>query len=73
MKEVNLLRERVWSWSVQHVKGSSFTVLLWELQHATNVFDNSFKIGEGGYGRVFKGSLHGMIVAIKLLNRAWKR
>lgn len=39
-----------------------------ELQQATNDFDNSLKIGEGGYGTVYKGFLHHTAVAIKILN-----
>ncbi|XP_020113001.1 U-box domain-containing protein 33-like [Ananas comosus] len=39
-----------------------------ELQLATNDFDNSLKIGEGGYGTVYKGFLHHTAVAIKILN-----
>ncbi|XP_024628597.1 U-box domain-containing protein 35 [Medicago truncatula] len=38
-----------------------------EIQVATNGFDNALKIGEGGYGPVFKGVLDHTIVAIKVL------
>ncbi|XP_078182697.1 U-box domain-containing protein 33-like [Carex rostrata] len=68
-KEVNLLRERVWELERAAGGRDKFCEFSYEeLQDATNGFDNSFKIGEGGYGSVFKGSLHGMTVAIKLLN-----
>lgn len=39
-----------------------------ELQQATQNFDKSMKIGEGGYGSVYKGFLRHTAVAIKLLN-----
>lgn len=39
-----------------------------ELEQATNKFDDSLKIGEGGYGTVYKGLLHQKTVAIKMLN-----
>lgn len=38
-----------------------------EIQVATNGFDNALKIGEGGYGPVFKGVLDHTVVAIKVL------
>ncbi|KAJ4778235.1 U-box domain-containing protein kinase family protein [Rhynchospora pubera] len=69
VKEVNLLRERVWE--LEHAtreKEKFFEFSYEELKDATNGFDNSLKIGEGGYGSMFKGSLRGMTVAIKLLN-----
>ncbi|WOL17350.1 U-box domain-containing protein 33-like isoform X1 [Canna indica] len=39
-----------------------------ELEQATNKFDSALKIGEGGYGSVYKGVLHQKTVAIKMLN-----
>ncbi|XP_020274864.1 U-box domain-containing protein 33-like [Asparagus officinalis] len=39
-----------------------------EIERATNNFDDSMKIGEGGYGSVYKGYLRHTIVAIKILN-----
>ncbi|XP_042447426.1 U-box domain-containing protein 33-like [Zingiber officinale] len=39
-----------------------------ELQQATNNFDESYKIREGGYGIVYKGTLGQNTVAIKKLN-----
>ncbi|KAG4961459.1 hypothetical protein JHK87_038092 [Glycine soja] len=38
-----------------------------EIEVATNYFDNALKIGEGGYGPVFKGVLDHTEVAIKAL------
>lgn len=39
-----------------------------ELEGATNNFDDSMKIGEGGYGCVYKGFLRHTMVAVKILN-----
>ncbi|XP_073005819.1 U-box domain-containing protein 33-like isoform X2 [Typha latifolia] len=39
-----------------------------EIEEATNNFDESLKIGEGGYGSVYKGSFRHRAVAIKILN-----
>ncbi|XP_078148073.1 U-box domain-containing protein 33-like isoform X2 [Carex rostrata] len=69
VKEMNLMRERVWELEHAALSKAKFCEFSYEeLQDATNGFDNSFKIGEGGYGSVFKGSLRGTTVAIKLLN-----
>ncbi|XP_072955890.1 U-box domain-containing protein 33-like [Typha angustifolia] len=45
---------------------SEFTSL--ELKQATDGFSNSRKIGEGGFGSVYKGSLRNTTVAIKMLH-----
>ncbi|KAL2892228.1 U-box domain-containing protein 33 [Bienertia sinuspersici] len=39
-----------------------------DLQNATNNFNPSLKIGEGGHGSIYKGFLHHTEVAIKILN-----
>ncbi|XP_021767019.1 U-box domain-containing protein 33-like [Chenopodium quinoa] len=39
-----------------------------DLEKATNNFDPSLKIGEGGYGSIYKGFLRQSQVAIKILN-----
>ncbi|XP_057754675.1 U-box domain-containing protein 33 isoform X2 [Arachis stenosperma] len=45
---------------------SEFSFL--EIEQATNNFDQSLKIGEGGYGSIFKGMLRHTEVAIKMLH-----
>lgn len=39
-----------------------------EIEEATNNFDPSLKIGEGGYGSIYKGVLRNTQVAIKMLH-----
>ncbi|XP_038894505.1 U-box domain-containing protein 33 isoform X2 [Benincasa hispida] len=39
-----------------------------EIEEATNNFDPSLKIGEGGYGSIFRGNLRHTMVAIKILH-----
>ncbi|KAK1272283.1 putative LRR receptor-like serine/threonine-protein kinase [Acorus gramineus] len=47
---------------IEGVKGFTFT----EMSAATNNFDNSTQVGQGGYGKVYKGILtDGTVVAIK--------
>ncbi|KAH7436713.1 hypothetical protein KP509_05G032300 [Ceratopteris richardii] len=47
------------------LQGCSFSFE--ELKHATNNFSDDFKLGEGGYGGVYKGTLNSVDVAIKVL------
>ncbi|CAA7023953.1 unnamed protein product [Microthlaspi erraticum] len=55
--------------SPKNAKAKSFTFR--ELATATNSFRQEFLIGEGGYGRVFKGKIEktGQVVAVKQLDR----
>ncbi|XP_078158231.1 uncharacterized protein LOC144553930 isoform X2 [Carex rostrata] len=56
---------------IQKMHFSSSTALefsLQELQQATQYFSESLKIGEGGFGPVYKGSLRQITVAIKVLH-----
>lgn len=41
--------------------------LLADIEEATHGFDESLKIGQGGYGSIYKGHLHETEVAIKRL------
>ncbi|XP_008782532.2 receptor-like serine/threonine-protein kinase ALE2 isoform X2 [Phoenix dactylifera] len=51
-------------------KGSAQTFSIAEIERATNRFDSSRIIGEGGFGRVYRGVLEdGTKVAVKVLKR----
>lgn len=51
-------------------KGSAQTFSITEIERATNRFDGSRIIGEGGFGRVYQGVLEdGTKVAVKVLKR----
>ena len=39
-----------------------------ELSDATECFSDTCKIGEGGFGQVFKGTARGTVVAVKVLS-----
>ena len=39
-----------------------------ELEFATNSFSEENIIGEGGYGKVYRGELRFTLVAVKVLN-----
>ena len=39
------------------------------LEKATDGFSTEKKLGEGGFGEVYKGYLHGSFVAIKCLSK----
>ncbi|KAJ1291302.1 hypothetical protein BS78_02G306600 [Paspalum vaginatum] len=47
----------------------STLLLLSSLQVATNNFDESNKLGEGGFGAVYKGDIYGQEVAVKRLSK----
>lgn len=69
VKEANLLRRKVQELASARYENQKFCKFTYEeLKEATNGFDDSLKIGEGGYGSVYKGLLHGSTVAIKILN-----
>ncbi|URE20256.1 STYKc [Musa troglodytarum] len=56
--------------SVATYTGSAKTFTLAEIEKATNRFDESKIIGEGGFGRVYQGTLEdGIRVAVKVLKR----
>lgn len=42
---------------------------MWEIEEATRNFDQALKIGEGGYGSIYKGLLHHTQVAIKVMHQ----
>lgn len=59
----------------EHGEGSSSNVPRFfsefsfsEIEEATSRFDPSLKVGEGGYGSIYKGLLRHTQVAIKMLN-----
>ncbi|XP_078165559.1 uncharacterized protein LOC144560268 [Carex rostrata] len=67
-KEVEELRQL----TEQQVPGSQYVGYFTEysssdLRDATNNFDESFKLGEGGFGIVYKGVLHNTNIAIKIM------
>jgi hypothetical protein len=55
--------------SSTNLKSSLREFVYQELIQATNGFDESKKIGEGGLGSIFKGLIHNNTVAIKMLNQ----
>ncbi|MQL84193.1 hypothetical protein Taro_016695, partial [Colocasia esculenta] len=64
-KELLLEKEEI---NVGNRPGQNFSAFTYfELEQATNKFGNELKIGEGGYGSVYKGVLRHTTVAIKKL------
>ncbi|XP_074559055.1 U-box domain-containing protein 33-like [Curcuma longa] len=61
-----LLQKRDQTASIFGFFNSEFSAL--ELKKATEDFSNNLKIGEGGFGSVYKGFLRNTTVAIKLLH-----
>ncbi|XP_072973244.1 U-box domain-containing protein 33-like [Typha angustifolia] len=69
VKEAEQLHQRVQELeNINLVKESFSEFSHSEIEEATNNFDESLKIGEGGYGSVYKGFLRHMVVAIKMFN-----
>ncbi|KAL6651189.1 hypothetical protein ACP70R_010114 [Stipagrostis hirtigluma subsp. patula] len=62
------LREKYRQGVLAPTEALSTKFSLIELQQATQGFDPTFKIGEGGFGSVYKGFLRNTTVAIKLLH-----
>lgn len=65
-KELNRIKEEATSSSPAADNFKEFSLL--ELEQATENFNEELKIGEGGYGCVYKGFLCHTTVAIKRLN-----
>lgn len=56
--------------SLAAYKGSAKTFSVSDIERATNKFDSSRILGEGGFGRVYSGTLDdGTKVAVKVLKR----
>ncbi|KAL0925232.1 hypothetical protein M5K25_003550 [Dendrobium thyrsiflorum] len=56
--------------SMSTYNGSAKTFTLADMERTTNRFDDSRVIGEGGFGRVYQGTLEdGRMVAVKVLKR----
>nr|CAD1830763.1 unnamed protein product [Ananas comosus var. bracteatus] len=69
LKEAERFRRRVKELGIIQCSTENFSEFSYaELEEAANNFDESLKIGEGGYGSVYKGVLRHTTVAIKLLN-----
>ncbi|XP_012570156.1 U-box domain-containing protein 32 isoform X2 [Cicer arietinum] len=67
VRKVEVLKkmEEVDTTSSYEVEFPAFSFM--EINEATHDFDQSWKIGEGRYGSVYKGLLRNMLVAIKML------
>uniref|UniRef100_A0A6M2EAZ4 RING-type E3 ubiquitin transferase n=1 Tax=Populus davidiana TaxID=266767 RepID=A0A6M2EAZ4_9ROSI len=63
-----LSKERAEDASSMHIHQLLSVFSLSEIQEASRNFDPSVKIGEGGYGNIYKGFLRHTPVAIKMLN-----
>lgn len=68
LREAEELRRKQGEATSTHIPQffSEFSFL--EIEEATRNFDLSLKIGEGGYGSIYKGLLRHTQVAIKMLN-----
>uniref|UniRef100_A0A0D9XSY2 Protein kinase domain-containing protein n=1 Tax=Leersia perrieri TaxID=77586 RepID=A0A0D9XSY2_9ORYZ len=64
-------KESPMPWSINQ---EDFSLDLWTLQTATDNFDERNKLGEGGFGAVYKGSLpDGQQIAVKRLSHCSKQ
>ncbi|KAM1707581.1 hypothetical protein ACFX13_000721 [Malus domestica] len=68
LREAEELREKQGEASSSHIPQFFSEFSFAEIEEATQNFNPSLKIGEGGYGSIFKGSLRHTQVAIKTLN-----
>ncbi|TQE00512.1 hypothetical protein C1H46_013868 [Malus baccata] len=68
LREAEELRERQGEASSAHIPQFFSEFSFAEIEEATQNFNPSLKIGEGGYGSIFKGSLRYTQVAIKILS-----
>ncbi|KAH1235072.1 hypothetical protein GLYMA_09G259100v4 [Glycine max] len=68
LREAEELRKKQGEASGTHVPQLCSEFSFSEIKEATSNFNPSSKIGEGGYGSIFKGVLHHTEVAIKMLN-----
>ncbi|XP_059667103.1 U-box domain-containing protein 32 isoform X2 [Cornus florida] len=67
IREVNALRNLVAEDAASLCRSQFLSLSFLEINEATHNFDPSWKIGDGRYGSVYKGFLHHMKVAIKML------
>lgn len=68
LREAEELRKRQGEASSTHMPQFFSEFSFPEIEEATQHFDPALKIGEGGYGSIFKGFLRHTEVAIKMLN-----
>lgn len=68
LREAEELRKQQGEASSAHMPQFFSDFSFSEIEEATRNFDPSGKIGEGGYGSIFKGFLRHTEVAIKMLN-----
>jgi chromosome segregation ATPase len=68
LKEVEELRRSQTEASGTHMSQFFTEFSLSEIEEATQHFDPSLKIGEGGYGSIYKGVLRQTQVAVKMLH-----
>ncbi|KAK4266842.1 hypothetical protein QN277_023710 [Acacia crassicarpa] len=68
LKEAEELRKKQGQVSSIHGPESFSEFSFQEIEQATRNFNSSLKIGEGGYGNIYKGTLRQTEVAIKMLH-----